>query len=420
MQFEHVTCPHCGILCDDLTIEVNESSLKPLNVDHPQCTRGFTEASFDSANPPSAKIHGKDVSLDEAINKAVEILQSSTQPLVSGLIADVQACREAVALTEKIGGVLDHANGEFIRANIAVLQRMGKVKTTLAEARNRADHIIIFGAEMLDRFPRLYERVLSPDKTLGTKNTINKTITIIDSQAQQDASKSIDQSKINYLRLDSPSLESIVQTLQSIIQSPEQDLIEESDVYKTLKGVYQKILDSQYTTILWNTGLFDTELAEQTVQAITLSIKTLMKDIRCVGLPLGGSKGEITASQVVTWQTGVPLPVAFMSGTPVHDPVLYDGSAMLENNEVDSLTWLSTYSADDIPPESDIPTIVLGHPHMKVSQQTAVFIPVGVPGIDHRGLACRTDSVATLPLQKIRNSDLPVASDVLNKISEML
>ena len=420
MQFEHVTCPHCGILCDDLTIEVNDSSLKPLNVDHPQCTRGFTQASFDSANPPSAKIAGKNVSLAVAINKAVEILQSSSQPLVSGLIADVQACREAVALTENIGGVIDHANGEFIRANIAVLQRMGKVKTTLAEARNRADHIIIFGAEVLERFPRLLDRVLSPKKSLGTKNTTNKAITIIDSQAQQDASKSFNQANINYLHLDAPSLESIIQSLQSIIQSPDKELEDESEISKILKGIYLKILDSQYTTIIWNTGLLDTETAEQTVQAITLSIKTLMKEIRCVGLPLGGSKGEITASQVVTWQTGVPLPIAFMSGTPVHDPVLYDGSTMLENNEADSLVWLSTYSPDDVAPETDIPTIVIGHPNMQVSQQTAVFIPVGVPGIDSRGLACRTDSVATLPLQKIRSNNLAVASDVLNKISGML
>jgi formylmethanofuran dehydrogenase subunit B len=420
MQFEHVTCPHCGILCDDLTIEVNDSSLKPLNVDHPQCIRGFTQASFDSANPPSAKIAGKNVSLDVAINKAVDILQSSSQPLVSGLIADVQACREAVALTEKIGGVIDHANGKFIRANIAVLQRMGKVKTTLAEARNRADHIIIFGSEVLEKFPRLLDRVLSPKKSLGTKNTTNKAITIIDSQAQQDVSKSFDQANINYLHLDAPSLESIIQNLQSVIQSPGKEREDESEVSKILKGIYQKILDSQYTTIIWNTGLLDTETAEQTVQAITLSIKTLMKEIRCVGLPLGGSKGEITASQVVTWQTGVPLPVAFMSGAPVHDPVLYDGSTMLENNEADSLVWLSTYSPDDVAPDTDIPTIVIGHPNMQVSQQTAVFIPVGVPGIDSRGLACRTDSVATLPLQKIRSNDLPIASDILNKISGML
>ncbi len=420
MQFEHVTCPHCGILCDDLTIEVNESSLKPLNVDHPHCIRGFTQSSFDSVKLPSAKVDGKNVSLDEAINKAVGVLQSSSQPLINGLIADVQACRKAIALTDKIGGVVDHANGKYMRANIAVMQRMGKVKTTLAEVRNRADHVIIFGAEVLDRFPRFLDRILSPEKSLGTENTTNKTITIIDSQAQQDVSKSFDQTNINYLRLDMPNLESIIQVLQSTIQSPDKVDEAESNITKTIKSVYTKIFDSQYTTIVWNTGLLNTDTAEQTVQAITLSIKELMKEIRCVGLPLGGSKGEITANQVATWQTGIPLPVAFMSGTPVHDPVLYDGSTMLENNEADSLLWLSTYSADDVPPETTIPTIVIGHPNMGISKQTTVFIPVGVPGIDNRGLACRTDSVATLPLQKIRNSDLPVASDVLNKINEML
>ena len=49
-----------------------------------------------------------------------------------------------------------------------------------------------------------------------------------------------------------------------------------------------------------------------------------------------------------------------------------------------------------------------------------VYLPVGVPGIDHRGLACRTDSVATLPLHKLRDSKLPIASDLLNKLTTTL
>ena len=419
MQFEHVTCPHCGILCDDLTIEVSDSALKPLNVDHPHCIRGFTQSSLESDRLPSAKINGQDAALDDAINQAVSILLSSSQPLISGLIADVQACREAVALADKVGGVIDHANGKFMRANIAVMQRLGKVKTTLAEARNRADNIIIFGSEVLERFPRLMERILTPEKSLGTKNTTRKTITIIDSQAQQDASTVMAALKVNYMRLNASSLEAIILKLQSIIQNDTQSDLED-DVTANLINIYKNILSSQYTTMIWNASLLNTETAEQTVQALTLSIKTLMKDIRCVGLPLGGSKGEITASQVVTWQTGVPLPVSFMSGVPVHDPVLYTGSNMLENNEADTLLWLSTYSADDVPPETNIPTIVIGHPNMQVSEKTAVYIPVGVPGIDSRGLACRTDSVATLPLAKIRNNNLAIASDVLNKITGML
>ena len=144
-----------------------------------------------------------------------------------------------------------------------------------------------------------------------------------------------------------------------------------------------------------------------------------MNKVRCVALPLGGSKAEITASQVTTWQTGVPLPVLFTQGTPIHNPVLYDGMSMLQNQETDCLLWIATYSADDIPPKHTGSTIVLGHPNMKCAS-TDVYLPVGVPGIDHRGLACRTDNVATLPLRIIRDSQLPAASDLLNKLIELL
>jgi len=418
MQFEHVTCPHCGILCDDLSVEVSESSVTPLNIKDAHCIRAFEQASIKDAKLPSPQINGQQVTLEEAINKAVDILKTSSQPLISGLIADVQACREAIALSEKIGGVIDHANGPYMRANMAVLQRMGKVKTTLAEARNRSDNIIIFGSKILERFPRLMERVLAPNKSLGADNTINKKITIIDSQ-DQPVNQQFDQANINYLRLDAPNLESVIATLELIIHSPTESE-QNNTIDKSLLALYQQILTSQYTTLIWYTGLFDNAAAEQTVQILTQSIKTLMKEVRCVGLPLGGSKGEITASQVATWQTGVPLPIAFMSGTPVHDPVLYDGVAMLKNNEADSLVWLSTYSSDDAPPETDIPTIVIGHPGLQIANSTAVYIPVGIPGIDVRGLACRADSVATLPLQKIRNNALAAANDVLNKMIKML
>ncbi|NNC68268.1 MAG: formylmethanofuran dehydrogenase subunit B, partial [Gammaproteobacteria bacterium] len=188
---------------------------------------------------------------------------------------------------------------------------------------------------------------------------------------------------------------------------------------KQLFSILDTILKSQYTTIIWSIGDFNQESAEHTVQALTESIKTLMNKVRCVALPLGGSKGEVTASQVATWQTGVPLPVSFTQDSPIHNPVLFDGANMLKNQEADCLLWIATYNSDDIPPKHNIPTIVFGHPNMKC-ETADVYLPVGVPGIDHRGLACRTDSVATLPLHKIRDSKLPAASDLLNKLIKLI
>ncbi len=418
MHFEHVTCPHCGILCDDLSVEVKDSSINLVNVDHPHCQKPFTQAQLLDDHAPSAMVMAKDASMQEAINKASDILRHASQPLVSGLIADVQACREALALTEKIGGVIDHANGPSMRANVAVMQRVGKVKTTLAEARNRGDNIIIFGSGMMEKFPRFMERILLPAKSLGSSSTTHKNITIIDSQSETPG-QCFQHSSIKHLKFNTPDLETIVQNLELMIHAPDALDKDDTDI-QALRAVYEKILNSQYTVIVWSTSLFKLASAEQTVQSITQSIKTLMKTVRCVGLPLGGSKAEITATQVATWQTGVPLPVAFTGGIPVHDPVRYSGDTMISNKEADALVWISTYSADDIPPVTDIPTIVIGHPRMELNADIAVYIPVGIPGIDTRGLACRTDSVATLPLQKIRHSDLATASDVLNKINQTL
>lgn len=418
MQFTDVTCPHCGLLCDDLSVEVNEGLVKLTNPTNSSCASAFEDACIDG-ELPSAQINGKNVSLDAAIERASEILKNSSQPLINGMIADVQACRAAIALTEKIGAVMDHANSNTMRPNVAVMQRMGKVKTTLSEARNRADNVIIFGSQVLDRFPRLISRVLQPEKSLGSEQTLHKTITIFDAN-NCETSEQIKQHKgLNYHQFDAASLDEIIQTFHGIIQTTPELSDDTDDMTRTLVELKNTLLSKNYTVLIWNTGLLDAIAAEQTIQTLTLIIKTLMKEIRCVGMPLGGSKGEITANQVITWQSGVPLPTAFMSGVPVHDPVTHNAKTMLANREADAMLWLSTYRSTDTPPNTDIPTIVIGHANMQCND-AAVFIPVGVPGIDTRGLACRTDSVATLPLKKIRDINLPNASDIIEKITQQI
>jgi len=273
--------------------------------------------------------------------------------------------------------------------------------------------------------------VLTPEKTLNEKllsndNAKNKTIFILDVSADGETHCKTE-GNISYINLNYPLLESLVYRFQEVVTRPKEYFIEhtsETDPEhdkdtQQLFTILDTILNSQYTTIIWSVTDFNQESAEHTVQALTESVKTLMKKVRCVALPLSGSKGENTASQVTTWQTGVPLPVSFAQGTPVHNPVLYDGESMLQNAEADALLWISTYNQDDIAPKHGIPTIVLGHPNMNC-KDADVYLPVGIPGIDHRGLACRTDNVATLPLQALRSSKLPTANELLSKLTKMV
>lgn len=419
MQFDYVTCPHCGLLCDDLSVDVHDLSVRLKTTNHPVCKQAYDDASMDRNALPTPLVNGNPISLQEALETAANLLKKSKQPLISGMIADVQACRNAIALTEKVGGVIDHANGSRIRISNAIMQRMGEIKTTLSEVRNRADCIVIFGANVLDKFPRLYDRILSPAQSLGSDNTKKKNIFVLD-LAEHTVSAHSSNDAITHLYLDAPSLDSLVHKLTYVFNKPINTFVEIDETTQRLLDLHQSILKSQYTTFIWNAAEFKLETAEHTVQAITQCIKKLMTEVRCVALPLGGSKAEITASQVSTWQTGVPLPVAFMSGAPVHNPNLFDGMKMLENNEADTLVWIATYSSKDTPPKADIPTIVIGHPNMHCESSTNVFIPIGIPGIDHRGLACRTDSVATLPLKLIRTSEFIAASEVINQLTKLI
>ncbi len=416
MQFQSVTCPHCGLLCDDLSVEVSELTVQLNNPLDPTCKHAFEEASLAKGYRPNPLIAGKPASEEQALEKAAELLKTAQLPLISGLIADVQTCREALALAEKLGGVIDHANGASMRKSTSVMQRIGEVKTTLSEVRNRADCVVIFGKNVTDKFPRLLQRVLSPEKSLGNESTKSKKIFIIDI-SQDGVTRCEQKENITYMFLNYPLLESIIYRFQEIITK---EKISNHDIEsEELLKLFKIISSSQYTTFIWTTSEFKSESVEHTVQALTEIIKLLMKKIRCVALSLSGSKAEVTANHVATWQTGVSLPVSFTQGVPIHDPVIYDGTKMIHNQETDCLLWISTYNPNDAPPATDIPTIVLGHPKIQC-EYADVYLPVGVPGIDHRGLACRTDSVATLPLQKLRDSKLSTASKLVKNIYKLI
>ena len=65
-------------------------------------------------------------------------------------------------------------------------------------------------------------------------------------------------------------------------------------------------------------------------------------------------------------------------------------------------------------------SVVFGHAHMQLAQEPTVFIPVGTPGVDHRGIMFRSDNVVSLPLSLLRASTLPDLSAVLGAIEQAL
>jgi formylmethanofuran dehydrogenase subunit B len=177
---------------------------------------------------------------------------------------------------------------------------------------------------------------------------------------------------------------------------------------------------AKYGVVVWAPPTLDVPHAELLVEQATGLVKDLNPTQRFAGLSLGGNEGAVTAAAVSTWQSGFPLRISYASGAPEFDPYRYSIIRMLTAGEGDVLVWIASISPDLSPPETDIPTIVLGTPGLKLPQRPAVFIPVGTPGVDHAGRLVRCDSVVSLPLKNLHRADLPHAADVLASIEAAL
>ncbi len=415
--FENVACPFCGMLCDDLEIENNDGTLKILKNG---CGRAI--GGFERKLPPSSpQIGGKDVTLAEAVKEAAALIGKADSPLFGGLATGVEGMRAALALAERAGGVVDHALSEGQYRNVKVLQSAGWTTSTLTETRNRADLLIIVGSDIRKLHPRFFERIVSPPDSMFEVTAPKRTVVFIGEVPERKDTAGPQVGEVVTLACKVEQIGEVLGALRARLRGFRVNA-------KTAGGIALAKIDAlaelcrqaKYGVVVWAPPTLDVPHAELLVEQATGLVKDLNQTQRFAGLSLGGNEGAVTAAAVATWQSGFPLRISYASGAPEFDPYRYSILRMLAAGEGDLLVWIASISSDLAPPATDIPTIVLGTPGLKLPQQPAVFIPVGTPGVDHAGRLVRCDSVVSLPLKNLHRAELPRAADVLAAIEAAL
>jgi formylmethanofuran dehydrogenase subunit B len=104
---QHATCTFCGCVCDDIELHADGDRIVKTKS---ACSLG--EAWFKNHTAerlyPDALVDGQPATVDAAVEKAADLLYRAHMPLVYGLSnITCEAQREAVALAESIGGVID-------------------------------------------------------------------------------------------------------------------------------------------------------------------------------------------------------------------------------------------------------------------------------------------------------------------------
>jgi len=417
--FNTVTCPGCGLLCDDVQIARDTGS--KLKVVDKGCAKSivFFERPQETASP---RVAGQPADLQSAINKAAEILRNANQPLIAGLGTEVQGMRTIMSVADRAGATLDHMNSNGTIRNTLVVQNSGWQVCTLTEVRNRVDLLLIVGTDVVSLFPRFFERNVWNTESMFGQETATREVVYLGGR-NIDTAPGISPKGVQptVLPCDPEHLPEVTAALRALVGGKKLLAQEVAGIaVSDLEKLAERLHAAKYSVVAWSAAALNFPHAELTVQNITELVVKLNNTTRSSGLPLGGSEGDTSANQVSTWISGYPVRNSFMRTYPEYDPHHFSATQQIASGEADALIWVSTFNPEHLPPSIKAPTVIIGHANMKPAVEPDVFIPVGTPGIDHKGTMFRSDNVVSLPLSKLRESTLPSLAEVFTAIQAAL
>ena len=446
--YDNVTCPFCGLLCDDLQVTRTGSTLK-VNNGCPCAVAGF-QRPLPSAKP---LVRGSEVGFDEAVKAAAELVRKAKLPLYGGMASDVAGARAVLSIADRTCGVLDHALSEGQYRNFRVVQTSGWIMSTLTEVRNRADLLLIVGTDVHKLHGRFFDRIVTNPHTMFETLAAKRTVVFIGEGLDTSAAVGPRIDEVITLPVPKDRIPEVLAAISARVrgfaipapEAPEAPPAKRGGLFSSLipgaaKGsassapaheiagvpfaaidaVAEKCKAAKYGVMVWAPPALSMPQADLTVHLMTEIVRELNVTTRFAGLSLGGNEGAPSAASTCTWQTGFPLRVSYANGKPEYDSYRYNISRMLTEGEGDLLLWVASIGTDIGLPQTKVPSIVLGTPGVRLAQPPTVYIPVGTPGIDHAGQMVRCDNVVSLPMKNLGRSQLPSAANVLAAIEAAL
>ena len=444
--YDNVTCPFCGLLCDDLQVTRTGSTLKVSN-GCPRATAGFQRP----LPPAKPLVRDREVSFEEAVQAAAGLIRQAKLPLYGGMASDVAGARAVLSIADRTCGVLDHALSEGQYRNFRVVQTSGWIMSTLTEVRNRADLLLIVATDVHKLHGRFFDRIVTNPHSMFEGVANKRTVVFIGEGLDTSAATGPRIEEVITLPVAKDRIPEVLAAISARVrgfpvpppEAPEAPPAKRGGLFSALMpaarsssstpaheiagvpfaaidAIAEKCKKAKYGVMVWAPPALSMPQADLTVHLMTEIVRELNLHTRFAGLSLGGNEGAPSAASTCTWQTGFPLRVSFANGSPEYDFYRYNVSRMIDEGEGDLLLWVASIGTDIGLPQTKVPTVVLGTPGVRLAQPPTVYIPVGTPGIDHRGQMVRCDNVVSLPLKNLGRSQLPSAAAVLAAIEAAL
>jgi formylmethanofuran dehydrogenase subunit B len=365
----------------------------------------------------AASIDGAPVSLDEAAAAAARLLARSRQPLIAGLGADIDGARAAIALAERVGGVIEHMHSAALLRDLDCLRETGIMLTTPGEARVRADVVLLVGDGFTEAWPVLNERLLRPPARPGGVDVARRIVWLAPTigaripgfegdieiwGAGRGATLAVNlaalRARVKNRRISNDrSVRSglPVSTLDSLAA--------------TLKGAH-------FGVAVWTAA----SLGALEIEMLHGLVRDLNETTRFSTLPLAEPDNSAGALAACGWTTGFPMRTGFGLGAPIHDPWRFDAERLVASGETDCVLWISAFEASPPAWRNAVNFIALCERRTQFAEAPNVRITVGRPGVDHDAVMHSSDVGTLVAATASARSSAPSVAQALERIRACL
>ncbi len=416
-------CPFCGCLCDDLTIVVEDNKITDVKQ---ACKLGASKImGHHRIKAPMMRkdknSEFKEVSYEEAINEAANILSNSKRPLLYGWASAVcEVHKKGILLAEELGAIIDNTATVCHAPSTLAVHEKGLPSATLGQIKNRADVIVFWGSNPVHAHPRHMGRYSVFAKGLfSEKGRKGRKVIVVDVR-KTDTANMADQ----FVQLEQGSDYLVVSALRAIL-SGHADVVPES-VGGVPKDALSKLVDTlktgKFVGIFFGMGLTQSKSRYKNIDNAISLVTELNAFTKCVITPMRGHYNVTGFGNVCAWETGFATAVDFARGAPYYNPGETAANDVLLRKETDAAMIIAGdagahFPADSVRHLARIPVVQIDPYWNPTTEVANVVIPVAICGVEVEGTAYRMDGVS-LRMRKMVEPTHLLDTEVLEKITE--
>lgn len=354
--------------------------------------------------------------MDSTLERAAERLARARFPIFGGLFTDIDGASAALALAQKLGGVVDHAASEGLTRAARVMRETGVAPASFGEVRNRADTVVVIGDRPLANNPELLDQLFPGKRGLPRPGKNKRELVLLGTKKRKTPKGVRAVNGVRAIAIDGKaSLPDYVALVAAAVRQGRFEL-RDAALRKKIEAAGARLRDSNFAVFVYDPA----ELEEPVLHTVLEMVRHLVKTTRAATLSLAAPGNGEGVNLCATWTSGLPVRTSFAREVPENNMWTYEAERLLKSGEADLLVWIDALDGEHADRPRGAPAVVLSSRSVKAGRNDVV-IEVGAAAADHDA-ALYLPQIAGIGVVKARtaNKKKPTVAEVLNRIASLI